>query len=197
MTMKKSIFLCAVALLAGAGMNTVNAQNAKSGADREARRAEMLEKRVERMAKVLELKDAEKEAFATTYRAYLAEMASGAPTEEPKEEKAAAADSKKKKTMTDAEATQKIQDNFQRQAQRIERLQKQLEVQKKYYAEFSKTLTPTQLVKIFTMQRADGERSNNAGARNNGARRAPNGGPRGGGFGGGFDGPGGGFGGMD
>lgn len=195
----KLILLMALALMGGASVNTVHAQNTNGAANREARKAERVEKRVERMVKALELKEENKEAFSATYRAYLTEMeAVGAPEAAPAE-KTDKGGGKKKQELTEAEATQQVQDLFRKQEQRIERLQKQLEVQKKYYPEFAKVLTPVQILKVYSVQRAEngngapGHRAPGAGGQNRGGNRAP----RGGGFGGGFDGPGAGFGGMD
>ena len=87
--------------------------------------------------------------------------------------------------MTDEEVTARIQEAFARQEQQIEQQKARLEIQKKYYAEFSKTLKPQQLIRIFGQQRPQGQRGqqgNQQGQRGNGGR-------------GGFGGPGGGFGG--
>ena len=62
------------------------------------------------------------------------------------------------------------------------------EIQKKYYAEFSKTLKPQQLIRIFGQQRPQGQRGQQG---NQQGQR----GQRGNGGRGGFGGPGGGFGG--
>lgn len=190
--MKKAVILGVMAFMAWTSADKMYAQNAGNNGDRAAHRAEMLEKRVERMAKMLELKDDAKEAFTKNYRAYLQEMETGMTAETTPGDRKAEAGGKKEKALTDAEATLEIQKQFDRQAQRIERMQRQLEVQKKYYAEFAKTLSPKQLMKIFRQQRPDGNR-NAAGGRGNNAGRMHNGGPRGGGFGG----PDGGFGNMD
>ena len=79
----------------------------------------------------------------------------------------------------------------------VHTMQKRLDIQKKYSAEFAKVLTPQQVLKVLTPQRGQGGRGQ--GQRGDGERRGNfEGGPRGG-FGGGprggFGGPGGGFGG--
>lgn len=83
--------------------------------------------------------------------------------------------------LTDAEATDLIQKNFERQ-------EKQLAVDKEYLPKFLEILTPAQVAQIY-LQRGGGRQ---LGQRGNGPRGN---GPRGGfgGPGGGFGGPGGGF----
>lgn len=183
--MKKVLFLAAWALVWGAGLSTAGAQNADGKADREARRAVMQQRRTERLMKVLELKDSEKEAFLTTYRAYQKELESGMPALAPQKPLRQEDANRKEQKLTDEEATRSLQTHFERQAQRIERMKHQLEVQKKYYAEFAKTLTPAQMLKIFTPQGENAPR-HVAGGNRNGGRQPFGGGHRAGGFGGGF-----------
>lgn len=182
--------------MASIGNGKVYAQTAGNGNDQVACRCEMQERRVERMAKALELKNDAKEAFTKTYRAYLQEMAAAMPDEVSGTNKKMDKAGKKEKTLTDAEATQRIKEQFDRQEQRIARMQRHLEVQMKYYAEFSKFLSPQQVMKIFMQQRQGGVRNAGSG-RGDGTRRMQPGRPRGGGFGNGFGGPGSGFGDMD
>ena len=93
--------------------------------------------------------------------------------------------------MSDEEITNRIKGAFERQEKMIEAMQKRLDVQKKYYAEFGKTLKPQQLMKIFGQQRpSQGQRDGQRGPRDGG--RGNFGGGRGGfGGNGGFGGPGG------
>ena len=92
-----------------------------------------------------------------------------------------------KKELTEEEATAKIKENFDRQEQQIATMQKRLEVQKKYAEEFSKVLTPQQVLKVLTPQRGgNGRGQGQQRGQGNGERRGGfGGGPRGG-FGGGF-----------
>lgn len=196
MTMKKTVFLGMVVLMACIGSGKVYAQTADNGNDQAARRREIQERRVERMAKALELKDDAKEMFTKTYGAYLQELATAMPDEVSDSNPKTAETGKKEKALTDAEATQRIKEQFDRQEQRIARMQRHLEVQTKYYAEFSKFLSPQQVMKIFMQQRQGGVRNAGSG-RGDGTRRMQPGRPRGGGFGNGFDGAGSGFGDMD
>ena len=106
-----------------------------------------------------------------------------------------------KKELTAEEAKAQLKENFERQEQQIVTMQKRLEVQKKYADEFSKVLTPEQVLKVLTPQRGQGGRDMNR-RQGDGERRGNfdgerrggfGGGPRGGGFGGPGGGPGGGF----
>ena len=96
-----------------------------------------------------------------------------------------------KKELTDDEANARIQEQFTRQEEQIATLQKRLEIQKKYSAEFAKVLTPQQVLKVLTPQR-NNQRGQQRGQENGQRQGGWQGGGRGG-FGGGFGGPGGGF----
>jgi hypothetical protein len=57
-----------------------------------------------------------------------------------------------KKELTDAEAKEKVENYFKGQENQIKLMQTRLQIQRKYYAEFAKTLTPQQLAKVFEDQ---------------------------------------------
>jgi len=181
--MKKSILM--VALMLGISTATF-AQDENKSEDRAKMRAEMVQKQAERLAKDFELKDDAKTSFIETFTKYQNELASGM---ENLRRSNNGEKSEEKKELTEEEATAKIQENFSRQETQIKAMQSRLETQKKYYAEFSKILTPQQLVKIFAQNRRDGQQR--GGQRSEGNRQGGNRGGFGGGNRGGFGGPGG------
>ena len=193
--MRKTIVLAVMALLSS---TAVSAQERMSQEEREKAMAERIERSADRIASDLKLKDDAKKSFMETYAAYQKEMFAtntnqGQRTELNNREN-------EKKELSDDEAKAQIKENFARQEQQIATMQKRLEVQKKYAEEFSKTLTPQQVLKVLTPQRGgQGGRDQMQRRQGDGERRNFEGGNRGGGFGGprggGFGGPGGGFGG--
>jgi uncharacterized membrane protein YgcG len=162
--------------------NVCAQQGQRSEEDRAQMRAEMIKRVAERSAKDFDLKGDAKEAFLTTFTAYQTEMFQtnmGGMRQRGQE-------ADEKKELSDEEANAKIQEQFTRQEEQIATMQKRLEIQKKYSAEFAKILTPQQVLKVLTPQRnnqRNGQRGQGDGQR----------GP--GGFGGGFGGGRGGFGG--
>lgn len=185
--MKKTILMLAVALFSTAAM----AQGERrSGEDRAKMRAEMVKNQAERLAKDFELKDDAKTAFVDLYTQYQNELMAPMGERQRGENAEERGERKKLSEMSDEEITNRIQGAFARQEKAIEAMQKRLEVQKKYYAEFGKTLKPQQLMKIFGQQRPqqggrDAQRGQRDGGRGNfGGGRGGFGGP--GGFGGGF-----------
>jgi len=169
--------------------NVCAQQGQRSEEERAAQRAEMIQRVAERTAKDFDLKGDAKESFITIFKAYQTEMfetnASGM--------RQRSNESDEKKDLTAEEANAKIQEQFTRQEEQIATMQKRLEIQKKYAAEFGKVLTPQQVLKVMTPQRNNNQR----GQRGQGDGQRGQGGFGGGrgGFGGGFGGPGGGFGG--
>ena len=193
--MKKTIIVAALALLSSVA---VSAQERMSAEQREKAIAERIGNAADRMAKDFDLKDDAKKSFVETYTAYQKEMFATNQFQGQRLEQNGRDDEKKELTKEDAEA--RIKQNFERQEQQIATMQKRLEVQKKYAEEFSKTLTPQQVLKVLTPQRGgQGGRDQMQRRQGDGERRNFEGGNRGGGFGGprggGFGGPGGGFGG--
>lgn len=138
---------------------------------------DMLARRAEKMAENLGIKEEGKADFIEKYKTYqqelmTARMAGIDPASLRKEAKTDG--------LTDEEATQRIQAKFDREAQQIVNAYNALEVEKKYYAEFAKTLTPQQLVKIFVPERQERNRRPSMGGSNRGNR--PQRGVQGGGF---------------
>ena len=186
--MKKIVLMMAIALMSVASVKAQGGQ--MSDEDRAQRRAEMIQRQGEELAKDLKLSDSEKTSFMELYTKYQNEMFSLFQFQ--RRDQNNGEERKRLSEMTDEEVTARIQEAFARQEQQIEQQKARLEIQKKYYAEFSKTLKPQQLIRIFGQQRPQGQRGqqgNQQGQRGNGGRGGF------GGPGGGFGGPGGGFGG--
>ena len=179
------------------GIGSVSAQQEqRSEEERAQMRAQMIKRVADRTAKDFDLKGDAKEAFLLTFTAYQTEMFQtnmGGLRQHSQE-------GDDKKELTDDEANARIQEQFTRQEEQIATLQKRLEIQKKYSAEFAKVLTPQQVLKVLTPQQVlkvlTPQRNNQRGqqrGQENGQRQGGwQGGGRGG-FGGGFGGPGGGF----
>ena len=170
--------------------NVCAQQGQRSEEDRAQMRAEMIKRVAERSAKDFDLKGDAKEAFLTTFTAYQTEMFQtnqGGMRQRGQE-------TDEKKELSDEEANAKIQEQFTRQEEQIATMQKRLEIQKKYSAEFAKILTPQQVLKLLTPQRnnqRNGQRGQGDGQRGQGGFGGGFGGGRGGfggpgGFGGGF-----------
>ena len=193
--MKKTIIVAVLALLSS---TAVSAQERMSQEEREKAMAERIERAADRVAGDLKLKDDAKKSFIQTYTAYQKEMFATNTNQGQRLEQNGR--NEEKKELSKEEAQAQLKENFERQEQQIATMQKRLEVQKKYAEEFSKTLTPQQVLQVLTPQRGQGgnrdqmrRQGDNDQRRNfeGGNRGNFNGGPRGGGFGG----PGGGFGG--
>ncbi len=186
--MKKTIF--GMALLAMATMN-VNAQDQRqrpSDEEMAARRAEMVQKQAEKLAKDLGLADEAQTQFIATYTEYQEALAQTREEAQSQKENAREQRSEKKnKELTDEEATQRIEEMFSRQEAQLAQGAASLEVTKKYYEKFKETLTPQQLVKVFAQPQRGG-RGGQQGGQQGGPRGGGEGGPRGGMGGGDFGG---------
>lgn len=183
-----------MAVLVLMGSAAVSAQERMSMEERQKAIAERIEQTATRLAKDFNLKDDSQKSFVEAYTAYQKEMFATNQIQGQRPERAGQGDEKKE--LTEEEATAKIKENFDRQEQQIATMQKRLEVQKKYAEEFSKVLTPQQVLKVLTPQRGgNGRGQGQQRGQGNGERRGGfgEGGPRGGfgggprgGFGGGF-----------
>ena len=112
---------------------------AQDGKDRKGdmRREQMMEKRAERL-------DARSE-FLVTYKNYQQDLMSHRKTPPFP----ADLEGKKESELTEEEAAERIKAEFDRKAQQIVDAYNTLEVDKKYYEVFSKTMSAKQLMKIF------------------------------------------------
>jgi Spy/CpxP family protein refolding chaperone len=191
--MKKMLLGTFAVLLVGFTTPTMaqDQQDPQGGQDNQQDMSEMIQKRANRLAKDMKLDDNVKTKFVDLYTQYQNDLM-GTMKQDRKQQKADQDESDKKDSeLSDAEATQKVQESFQRTEQQIERMQKQLTVKKAYYDKFKSLLTPQQTMKVMVDQRGMRQRNNNNNNGNN--RMGGMGGPGGGGFGGGMGGPGGGF----
>lgn len=146
-------------------------------------RSEMMNRRAEQLADNLGLKDESKTAFVETYKTYQQELISARMAGiDPSSMR----NNEKTEDLTDEEATKRIQAQFDREAQQIVNAYNALEVEKKYYAEFAKTLTPKQLMQIFVNQPRMGRNNRPAMGGQNRGNRSFRGGQRGGFPGGNF-----------
>lgn len=165
------------------GMLSPLAAQRDSEAGRERRRGENIEKQAERMADEFGLKDEARMNFLSLYKNYRQDVMRHrmAETQFPEGEM------KKETDLTDEEASARIQAEFDRKAQSIVDAYNRLEVEKKYYQEFSKTLSPKQLMRIFAPMRdtREGRDAQSRGGRNGNRQGGRGFGGMPGGFGGG------------
>ena len=157
----------------------VQAQEKESAESREAKRSEMIAKSGERLAKSFSLDDSKKESFLTIYTEYQTEMFATNERSDAKAQQQKKADGEKKEELTDAQATERIQANFAQQEEQVARLQKRLEIQKRYYARFSEVLTQAQTLKAMFPQRTRPQGNGQQRQGGNGARSGGFGGPGG------------------
>lgn len=151
--------------------------------------AKMAKNHAEQLSKTLELTGDAKSQFEDLYVQYASELAGEPqePREEGADEQAEGGRRGKKGELTEAQATERLNQMLQRQEKQIAEQQRRLEVQKKYIPEFQKTLTPQQVLKVIQgpQRRRQGMNGQRNGQRMNGGM----GGARPGGMGGGFGGP--------
>lgn len=121
----------------------------ESGTDeRAARMEQMMDKRAESVADKLKLEGDARTEFLTTYKAYQQELMS--------HRKASAFPQRAQKKiaeLTEEEAEAYLKKEFDRKAQRVVDAYNTLEVDKKYYELFAKTLSAKQLMEIFMPER--------------------------------------------
>ena len=164
-TMMLAVSLCFVL--------TLSAQNRN--------REDMMEKRAEKLANEFGLKDEVKTTFKTQYTAYLQELFNarmqGISMPDTNAEKI--------EDLSEDEIKALIQKKFDNEAQQIVNSYNALNVEKKYYEEFSKILTPAQLYKVFVPQMLERNQRpgiNRPGGNSGRSQRMPRG-NRAGGFG--------------
>ncbi|MCD8266065.1 MAG: hypothetical protein LUC33_02815 [Prevotellaceae bacterium] len=176
--MKKTILGMALVALVSVSASAQEQRQRLSDEEIAAKRAEMVQKQADKLAKDMSLSDDAKTQFVALYTEYQEALAAAREQnrgEQP--EQAGDRSEKKQKELTDEEATERIQQQFARQEAQIAQSQAALDVQKQYYAKFQETLTPQQLLKVFAQQQ-----------RGNRGQGGPQGGPQGGGRQGGMPG---------
>ena len=171
-------------ILAAAVLFTMSAAFAQNGDDRRGRRerqqnfdiTEVYNRQATRLAKQLKLSDEKKDLFTVLYLDYQNARHNAA---NPKGGDQEGEEMRVNfSNLTDEEATQLIQKNFDRQ-------EKQLAVDKEYLPKFLEILTPVEAAQVY-LQRAG--RGNMGGSGGGGRPGGGFGGGRPGGFGGGFGG---------
>lgn len=183
--MKKMLMMMVLSLLA---VPPVCAQDEDAGESREAKRAEMIQKSGERMAKNFGLEGAARDSFLAVYTQYQTEMfATNVPRARKSEGQAK--DDEGKKELTDEQATERIEAQFERQERQVQQIQQRMAIQRRYYARFQQMLTPAQILKAMFPQRPRPQ--GNGQQQSGGQRRGGFGGAGGPGGFGGFGGPGG------
>lgn len=151
----------------------VNAQR-----ENQSQREEMVARQTERLVKELNLSGSAKDEFVGVYKRYQSELVGVTLQDRQRQQVSSEI---KEKDLTDIDAEKRIQSQFERQEQQIEASKKRLEIQRKYYEEFSKTLSPKQLMKIFAPLRTNRNTGSGNGQRENFNRERDNRGNFGGG----------------
>lgn len=116
------------------------------------RREEMIARQADRLIKEMNLDASAKDDFVGLFKKYQSELLGVNSLDRQRVSLDAQI---KEKELTDADANKRIQNQFARQEQQIENSKKRLEIQKKYIEEFSKILSPKQLMKIFAPLRVN------------------------------------------
>lgn len=144
--MKKKVLLAMTLVM---GFCTMQAQENQGAENWEQMRTERVKKQAERKAGELDLKGDAKDNFIIIYTQYQGEMFACAKKTGMFDRRNERREAPEKKELTDAEAKEKVDEYFKNQEKQITLMKARLDVQKKYYAEFAKTLTPQQLAKVF------------------------------------------------
>jgi len=167
--MKKTLFMMALAAIVSINASAQRQQMTQEQI--EAFQAQMTQRQAERLAQDFELKDEAQAKFIATYTEYQRVLMAVQSTPQQMGNRQQAQDPKK---MTDEEATAQIDQAFARQEEQIKVMQQRLIVDRAYYEEFKKTLTPQQLVQIFGRQQRYGMFGQQGGNRQSGTRQRGN-----------------------
>lgn len=116
-----------------------------SDKERSERRAEMYQKRTDRLIEKLELTESEKNAFMPIFERYMAEKKSIHSDWKKKDER------KKIEDLSDAEVAEIVLKSFDRQEQL-------LALKRKYFKEFSSVLPAKKVARIFLFEKRNKER---------------------------------------
>lgn len=132
------------------GFGTMQAQDEQNVENWETMRSERVKKMAERKANELDLKGDAKDEFIIIYSQYQNSLFASARKSGMFDRGQDRQNGGGKKELTDAEAKEKVENYFKRQEDQIAMMKARLDVQKQYYAEFAKKLTPQQLAKVFS-----------------------------------------------
>lgn len=148
-----SIMVC---MLAGQFM--MNAQEKKQGPAKEKpSMEEMVQRKADRMAMEMSLDDKTADKFRETYKEYLAEKAALRGKDCDKD-CMRGRQKGKPGYISDAEVEKAIESRFDKRQKMIDRDQKALDIDMKYYTKFKKFLAPKQVIKIYELDRKPDQR---------------------------------------
>lgn len=122
-----------------------------NGEEREKMQVERVKKMAERKADAMKLEGDKKSDFVAMYLQYQNDLVKS--FRKQMGERQQPQNPEEKKTLTDEEAKAWVDRFFEQQEAQVEAAQARLAVHKKYYAAFSKTLTPQQLAEVFQNER--------------------------------------------
>jgi Spy/CpxP family protein refolding chaperone len=149
--MRVKVMIVMMAVLMIGSQVTLSAQETENRAPKVKRERptaeQMLQRQSARMANSLMLNDADAAKFEPLYQNYLKEMNALNPWRNKANMRKPDANAPAKRdSFSDEQASQILKDRFANDQQR-------LDIQQKYYKEFSKILTPKQVLKVFTPQK--------------------------------------------
>ncbi|WP_373736920.1 hypothetical protein [Bacteroides heparinolyticus] len=143
--MKTRIAYVWIAALFVGSLTTVSAQEKKTDEKKQPpTQEEMVKMQAGRKVKELLLDDATAAKFTPLYEKYLTELNATCPFNAKKGKKTEGTETREdvKKELTDAEISQMLKDRFAQE-------RKVLDIREKYFQEFSKILSPRQLLKVY------------------------------------------------
>jgi hypothetical protein len=136
------------------------AQQQSAAKNTQTNREDFARKQALNIADQLAFDDKTTDKFVTTYSQYCKEVATLRPTRQPKRDRTEA--------LSDEEVEQKIKNRF-------DRSRKLLDIQEKYYNEYSKFLTPKQIDRVYQLEKQMKRRPDGRGRNMNGPRKNQNG----------------------
>lgn len=141
---QKIVYLIALLFVIGGqmGLYAQNGKNTKQRLTPEQR----VERQVEQVCKSLMLDDATTAKFSVVYKQYLKDLQA---CSKPKGESKAFAPKKLEKPLTDEQIEKQIEARFAKS-------RKILDIRERYYKEFKKVLTPRQIQKVYSLEKANG-----------------------------------------
>ncbi len=154
--MKKTVLLWMWVALLAAPFTTVQAQEKKECPKK---KCEMIHKRVNRcemLANKFQLQGEAKDKFVKLYNEYRNDLKEAVKSQCPKLKDMKKPEGRKKRhELTDAEATQRMQDKFKCEETKLNIMTAKLKVHKKYHDKFAKILTPKQVLMVVKPQGFD------------------------------------------
>ena len=148
--MKKRLFIC-MALCMLAGSMAMNAQEKKNAPMKDKPSfEEMVQMKADRMAMEMGLDDKTADKFKKEYKDYMDEKAAIMKEDRCGRDCCKKGDGERKPAyMADADVDKHLKARFDRRQKMIDKNQRLLDLDKKYYDRFSKFLGPKQMVRIY------------------------------------------------